>query len=107
MLRFCRLIALVLLTTSWQVSGDKFDPKTGITYFGCNANVDAVCSNPGAGDKSTTLTWADRLHPKKRDYSCPNRYHPACCHKGVYSDLNNVNPAIVLIPPPKCHQGGQ
>ncbi|KAH9448997.1 hypothetical protein Pst134EA_018945 [Puccinia striiformis f. sp. tritici] len=106
MLNFSRLIALVLLVTSLEVAGEHYDPKTNKTYFGCNANIDAVCSDPGGGGKTETLAWAERLNPKKRDYACPGRTRPQCCRKDVYAALSH-GPLIVTSPPPNCHHGSQ
>ncbi|KAH9458181.1 hypothetical protein Pst134EA_009419 [Puccinia striiformis f. sp. tritici] len=107
MLRFCRLIALVLLMTSW-VAADTYDPKTRTTYFGCHKNVDAVCSDPESTGKLQTLRWAIRLHPGKRDYACPSATHPQCCDKGRYQDIDKVGGVIVKSGAVQyCHAGGQ
>ncbi|KAI9610297.1 hypothetical protein KEM48_002584 [Puccinia striiformis f. sp. tritici PST-130] len=70
MLRLFRLIALVLLMASWEAAGDDANGQTGDSYFGCFKNVDAVCSNPQRGGIEQMLTWAERLHHRKRDYVC-------------------------------------
>ncbi|KAI9613548.1 hypothetical protein H4Q26_010155 [Puccinia striiformis f. sp. tritici PST-130] len=85
------LSALLLLMASWEVTGDNlFNPEIGATYFGCHRNVDAICSSPSTGDpKHIMLRWAERLHPKKRDYRCLYDAHPECCEQGKFKALND------------------
>ncbi|KNE96206.1 hypothetical protein PSTG_10472 [Puccinia striiformis f. sp. tritici PST-78] len=108
MLRFFRLAALVLLMTSWEVAGDTYDAKTRTTYFGCHKNVDAVCSELGPAGIMQTLTWADRLHPKKRDYACHSGKHPHCCDQGRYQHISLGKPVTVVVGAiPYCTGDGQ
>ncbi|KAH9441936.1 hypothetical protein Pst134EA_032067 [Puccinia striiformis f. sp. tritici] len=66
MSRYFGLIALVLLTASWEVAGDELDGKGGVKFFGCFKNVDAVCSDRLKGGKEQRLKWAVRLYEGKR-----------------------------------------
>ncbi|KAI9622846.1 hypothetical protein KEM48_009564 [Puccinia striiformis f. sp. tritici PST-130] len=88
MLQFSRLIFLASLIAPWGVTSEE-------VYFGCHKNVDAICSkNVENDDGQVTLTWAERLHPKKRRYKCPEGVAPLCCSQNTF-DINGVKtPAL-------------
>ncbi|KAH9454968.1 hypothetical protein Pst134EA_022456 [Puccinia striiformis f. sp. tritici] len=88
MLRFSRLVVLVLLMASWQVTGDSLNEQDGETPFGCHRNADAICSNPLKGGKKQMLIWAERKYPGKRDSLCHLGTYPQCCAQGKYKDIN-------------------
>ncbi|KAH9452878.1 hypothetical protein Pst134EB_016829 [Puccinia striiformis f. sp. tritici] len=82
MLQFFRFIALLVLIAAWEVASIE-------RYFGCPKNVDAICSGETALDPDAqTLRWAERLHPKKRDYLCRDSW-PLCCNQNQF-DINNA-----------------
>ncbi|KAH9461964.1 hypothetical protein Pst134EA_004796 [Puccinia striiformis f. sp. tritici] len=95
MLRHVRLFALVLLIASWEVTSEDYDAgfgepdDDGITYFGCHRNVDALCSGGVEDKRLQELTWAIRLHKKKRDYACHDGHVPQCCQQGLFSAISD------------------
>ncbi|KAH9452225.1 hypothetical protein H4Q26_002524 [Puccinia striiformis f. sp. tritici PST-130] len=107
MLRLFRLIALVLLMASWEAAGDDANGQTGDSYFGCFKNVDAVCSNPQRGGIEQILTWAERLHHRKRDYVCRGGTHPQCCDQGKYSAIDYGPLPVPAGGVPYCVPNGQ
>ncbi|KAI9623744.1 hypothetical protein H4Q26_014473 [Puccinia striiformis f. sp. tritici PST-130] len=99
-----RLIALVLLTASWQIAGDEEDPQ-----FGCFKNRDALCSIPTGERDEQALMWAHRRKDGTRDYFCYFGTHPECCKQGQFSAINDA-PSKQIIRPIKdtenCKHGG-
>ncbi|KAH9449822.1 hypothetical protein Pst134EA_019707 [Puccinia striiformis f. sp. tritici] len=77
MLLSFRLTALISLIIACSCSGD--------TYFKCDANVDALCVSDGPHKDTVTLKWAERLHPKKRNYVCRLDGVSACCKQGKFN----------------------
>ncbi|KAH9467598.1 hypothetical protein Pst134EA_011237 [Puccinia striiformis f. sp. tritici] len=110
MFQLFRLNALVVLIASSQVISQPQDPNT---YFGCWKDWDAVCSHAKAlGDvKKRRLEWAERLHPKKRDYACHNNGFPFCCPQGLFTKrINDSSDHTIVVwndEVKPCNSGGQ
>ncbi|KAH9444761.1 hypothetical protein Pst134EB_025021 [Puccinia striiformis f. sp. tritici] len=105
MLQFFRLIALVSLIASCEVTSEDIT----VTPFGCHRNVDALCSIPVDGGQQT-LTWAERLHEGTRDYQCTGGRKPECCQQGQFKEISsrpNKSMQVKLQDTSDCHHGGQ
>ncbi|KAI9611195.1 hypothetical protein KEM48_004667 [Puccinia striiformis f. sp. tritici PST-130] len=110
MLRFISLVALALLMASWEVTGNFFNPEIGAKYFGCFKNVDAICSCPSEDGQHLQLRWAERLHPKKRDYRCLYGHRPECCAQGVFKRISDADTHFINVLPEEisgCSHDGQ
>jgi hypothetical protein len=60
MLGFFRLIASVLLMASWETTTAQ---ETSDKYFGCQKNIDALCSHPSEDGQKQIREWTSVLLP--------------------------------------------
>ncbi|KAH9455747.1 hypothetical protein Pst134EA_023198 [Puccinia striiformis f. sp. tritici] len=104
MSHFLRLIALVLLTVSWQVAW-----AADIKRFGCKKNRDALCNFPTGENDDQVLEWAHRRKPGTRDYWCYSNYDVHCCPQNQFSAINDTPDKTIvrrLGELSDCRQGG-
>ncbi|KNE90588.1 hypothetical protein PSTG_15969 [Puccinia striiformis f. sp. tritici PST-78] len=106
MMGFFRVIALVLLMAPWEVTGN--DDR--VTYFGCWEKVDALCALATPDGSHQTLTWAERLHPRKRDYACYGDNLPLCCERHKFQAISTAPSKSIFVKTEDikhCAHGGQ
>ncbi|KAH9449756.1 hypothetical protein Pst134EA_019659 [Puccinia striiformis f. sp. tritici] len=105
MLQLFTSIALVSLIAPWRATCDE------TTYFGCNKNVDAICSGKMPSNIQKQLWWAERLGKHTRNYKCINWTEPLCCPQGAWNP-NEHGDGFICVNPQDikdkgCHFGGQ
>ncbi|KAH9461893.1 hypothetical protein Pst134EA_004735 [Puccinia striiformis f. sp. tritici] len=91
MLQFYRLISLVLLIAPCR--GEDTPPDH---YFGCDKNVDAICSARTEDPGQQKLFWAVRLKTGKRHYKCAGNLKSYCCRQGEFNIAGAPNEELTV-----------
>ncbi|KAH9474017.1 hypothetical protein Pst134EA_001070 [Puccinia striiformis f. sp. tritici] len=103
MLRLFRLIALVSLIAPWGATCQE------TKYFGCNKNVDAICSSNMPSPFQKKIFWAERLRKHTRNYKCGNWADPLCCPQHAFNPNEHGDGFICVNPQDLkdkgCHPG--